>query len=240
MSAFGYCEEIDLIELVYPKIAPDNFTLKKLIEKLVKFKTSSGDTEICNEMTIEMSFSKAKINDDDDDENHNDYYQEYNKKEYLITDLIMDMQAKREFKINQLNAAFQKCGFPKLEGDKVTFIGTTFVRHGEKTPFLNHCIVLNDCHPIKDVDNCVIEEYSTEKEVLLAWQKLIMRQNPDFIMGYNIFGFDYEFMYQRAIENNCVEQFLKLSKKNEICGTKDNFQNKEDDGEEKEKRRISN
>ena len=99
----------------------------------------------------------------------------------------------------------------------------------------------NDCQTNRRQDNCVIEEYATEKEVLLAWQKLIMRQNPDFIMGYNIFGFDYEFMYQRAIENNCVEQFLKLSKnKNEICGTKDNFQNKEDDGRKEKTKRISN
>jgi len=63
---------------------------------------------------------------------------------------------------------------------------------------------------------------ATEREVLLAWQQLVQRENPDIIIGYNIFGFDYNFMFKRAEENNCVEDFLKLSRnKDEICATKD-------------------
>ena len=58
--------------------------------------------------------------------------------------------------------------------------------------------------------------------MLLAWQKLIQRENPDIVIGYNIFGFDYNFMFQRAEENNCVEEFLKLSRNvDEVCATKD-------------------
>jgi DNA polymerase elongation subunit (family B) len=56
----------------------------------------------------------------------------------------------------------------------------------------------------------------------LAWQQLVQRENPDIIIGYNIFGFDYEFMFRRAEENDCVEDFLRLSRnKEEICATKD-------------------
>jgi DNA polymerase elongation subunit (family B) len=111
--------------------------------------------------------------------------------------------------------------FPKLEGDKCTFIGSTFMNFGENEPNFNHCIVLNTCSNLP-IENSVVESYSTEKEVLLAWQKLVQRENPDIIIGYNIFGFDYEFMFRRAEENNCVEEFLKLSRnKDEICGTKD-------------------
>ena len=62
------------------------------------------------------------------------------------------------------------------------------------------------------IENSVIESYSSEKEVLLAWQQLVQRENPDIIIGYNIFGFDYQFMFNRAEENNCVEEFLKLSR----------------------------
>ena len=103
----------------------------------------------------------------------------------------------------------------------MTFIGSTFLKHGEEEPYLNHCIVLDTCD---DVYGAVIERYSKEKDVLLAWTKLIQRENPDIIIGYNIFGFDYQFMFNRAQElgMSCVKEFLKLSRnKNEICGTLD-------------------
>ena len=73
------------------------------------------------------------------------------------------------------------------------------------------------------MDNSIVESYNTEKEVLMAWQKLVQRENPDIIIGYNIFGFDYQFMFHRAEETGCVDEFLKLSRnKDEICATKDN------------------
>jgi DNA polymerase elongation subunit (family B) len=56
--------------------------------------------------------------------------------------------------------------------------------------------------------------------VLIAWTRLIQRENPDIIVGYNIFGFDYEFMFRRAEVNECAEEFLKLSRNlGEVCGT---------------------
>jgi DNA polymerase elongation subunit (family B) len=95
------------------------------------------------------------------------------------------------------------------------------MNYGEKDPNYNHCIVLNTCSKLP-LEKSEIETYNTEKDVLLAWQKLVQRENPDIIIGYNIFGFDYEFMFRRAEENNCVEDFLKLSRnKDEVCGTRD-------------------
>ena len=53
----------------------------------------------------------------------------------------------------------------------------------------------------------------------MAWKKLILKEDPDIIIGYNIFGFDYQFIHIRAQENNCEEEFLQLSRnKQEICG----------------------
>ena len=51
--------------------------------------------------------------------------------------------------------------FPRLEGDKVTFIGTTFMRYGEPLPYLNHCLVLNTCD---EVPGSIIETTNTEQE----------------------------------------------------------------------------
>ena len=112
--------------------------------------------------------------------------------------------------------------FPRVEGDNVTFIGSTFVKYGQNgnLPYLNHCIALDTCDSLeKEVPNSVVESYETEQEVLLAWTRLIQAENPDIIIGYNIFGFDYQFMFRRAVETQCYEEFLKLSRNNgEFCG----------------------
>ena len=128
----------------------------------------------------------------------------------------------RETKINMLNISLQEI-FPPVEGDKVTFIGSTFMTYGEKRPYLNHCIVVDTCDTLKDdVANSEIETYKTERELLLAWTRLIQHENPDIIIGYNICGFDYEFMFRRSLENSCENDFLRLSRnKGEFCGTRD-------------------
>jgi DNA polymerase elongation subunit (family B) len=100
------------------------------------------------------------------------------------------------------------------------------MNYGNQEPYKNHCIVLNSCSDMP-IQNSIIESYDTEREVLLAWQDLVQRENPDIVIGYNIFGFDYEFMFRRAEETGCVDEFLKLSRNNdEICGTKDKDTNK--------------
>jgi len=140
------------------------------------------------------------------------------KKRGTITDLLLDSEATRETKLVELNRTLTSV-FPPLQGDNVTFIGSTFVKYGEDKPYLNHCIARNTCDPVAGAE---IESYATEKEVLLAWTKLIQRENPDIVIGYNIFGFDYQFMFLRAKELGCEHAFLKLSrKKNEVCLKRD-------------------
>jgi DNA polymerase elongation subunit (family B) len=146
----------------------------------------------------------------------------YKNKQSTIVDIMCDKKFEREGKINELIISLSS-HFPKLEGDKVTFIGSTFVNYGEKEPYLNHCVVLNTCDTLEGVvPNSKIETYQTEKDVLCAWTDLVKKEDPDIIIGYNIFSFDYEFMFRRAQELNCVETFLKLSRNNdELCATTD-------------------
>ena len=144
----------------------------------------------------------------------------YRNEDSTIVDIMCDKRFEREGKINELIRSLRN-HFPPLEGDKVTFIGSTFMNYGEKEPYLNHCIVLNSCDKLA-VSNSEIETYDSERDVLLAWTKLVQRENPDIIIGYNIFSFDYEFMFRRSQELYCVEDFLKLSRnKDEICASKD-------------------
>ena len=213
-TAFGY-DNVDNIDKVYPINQPTIDLLDRLISSWIIHKISKTDKDsVTDEFTIEQMFHKQS--------NEDDTYEDYNKIDKKvkcdnIIALIENKDISRENKIIEITKTFKRTGFPELEGDKVTFIGSTFVKYGEATPYLNHCIALDTC---TEVAGSVIETYNTEKEVLLAWQKLIQRENPDIIIGYNIFGFDYEFMFRRAIETNCVEEFLKLSRnKGEICGS---------------------
>ena len=100
---------------------------------------------------------------------------------------------------------------PPLEGDKVTFIGSTFMYFGESDPYLNHGICLGDCNEF-DIENskCEIiccdkndEKDDNERDVLLEWKRMLQRHQPDVIIGYNIFGFDWKFLCDRASELNC-------------------------------------
>ena len=93
---------------------------------------------------------------------------------------------------------------PRRRGDEVIQIGTTFHKYGEQKCFFKHIITLKKCASIsgkeEDPDgNTMVESYTTEKEVLMAWAKLIEKIDPEIITGYNIWGFDWTFMYERAM-----------------------------------------
>jgi DNA polymerase elongation subunit (family B) len=98
--------------------------------------------------------------------------------------------------------------------DKIIMIATSFSRYGEDTCYARNVIVLGTCHNIPGVE---VIQCATESGVLQAWSQMIQRTNPDFITGWNIFGFDEEYMYQRClglqIWNN---EFRRLSRTNDL------------------------
>ena len=220
LTAFGY-ENMEQIELVYPKVSPKSkeevqCLCELWLESLVR--NLKSNDEHYNTNQIEHLFEKMALEEEDEDNGYKSHIKSYSDKKATIVDILCDKKFEREGKLNELNESLRKI-FPKLEGDKCTFIGSTFMKYGDTEPYFNHCIALNTCSSMP-IENSVVESYTTEKDVLLAWQQLIQRENPDIVIGYNIFGFDYEFMFRRAEENNCVEEFLKLSRNNgEICGT---------------------
>ena len=237
------------IYIVYPKGKPlSSAELDPKIEEWLKTKIRDRNTNN-EEHLIESLFENAnkafitketKEKEEDDaadsdsdgeqveEDEQPKYYtimksaESYKNKQSTIVDILSDKKFDREGKINELILSLRN-NFPPLEGDKVTFIGSTFVRYGEKEPYLNHCIALNSCDSLEGkVDNSQIETYNTEREVLNAWTNLVQRENPDIVIGYNIFGFDYEFMFRRSQELGCVEEFLRLSRnKDELCATID-------------------
>jgi DNA polymerase elongation subunit (family B) len=99
--------------------------------------------------------------------------------------------------------------------DKIIQIGTTYCRFGEDDCYLKTIITLKTCDPIEGVE---VIQCATEKELLLAWTRLIVRTNPDVLAGYNIYGFDYPYLEARARLLGCYTAFCKLSRiKNVQC-----------------------
>jgi len=225
-TAFGYDDMIN-IDKVYPKMKPSMATLNKLLERFFSINIQSVNETDGDENTIEKMFERMN-NDEDEDED--EYIGGFGKKSRKSVDtsvenvvvMMNNSDFKREDKLDKMTEVFKHVDFPELEGDKVTFIGSTFLRYGEEKPYLNHCVVLDTCSDIKEIENSKIESYKTERQMLLAWKDLIIKEDPDIIIGYNIFGFDYQFIHIRARENSCEEEFLKLSRNiNELCGSKD-------------------
>ena len=209
------------IEFVYPKCPISKEDLDRRIDELLKIPIRSLNKEIIRDNITIHDMINNSLNDVKDGNIVDAKNKKRNmklKKNTTLVDLLNIKKYDREDKLNEINRLFIK-KLPKLEGDKVTFIGSTFMKYGDDEPYFNHCIALDTCD---DVDNAEIERYDTEREVLLAWTKLIQRENPDIIIGYNIFGFDYSFMFYRAKENYCLDSFIQLSRnKDEYCCKKD-------------------
>ena len=217
-TSFGFEESVEDIDLIYVKKTITKEKLHELLCEIHKlnvskiddmdydYKTSKIDDEVHEEVTEERELPfwlKNKSN-------------KYKKKGTLI-DLLND-DIERDVKIHNLNNILTY-KLPKVEGDKITFIGSTFMKYGDTKPYVNHCISSDTC---ENIEGAVIEQCNNEKELMLAWTKIIQKEDPDILIGYNIFGFDYQFMFSRAKELNIMNSFMKLSRnKNELCYNKD-------------------
>jgi DNA polymerase delta subunit 1 len=99
--------------------------------------------------------------------------------------------------------------FPQYnrKNDKVIQIGTTIHKYGERECYLRHIVTLKDCNPIKGT---VVETYSDEARLLIGWANFVHSLDPDILAGYNIYGFDMEYMYRRAEYVGCEDIFNEL------------------------------
>ncbi len=69
-----------------------------------------------------------------------------------------------------------------------------------------------------NLEGCNIVNFETEKDLLMGFKAYVDEHDIDIITGWNIFGFDLEFIYKRAIINDCPSEFFELGKlKDQIC-----------------------
>ena len=66
------------------------------------------------------------------------------------------------------------------------------------------------------IPGAVVEQYKTEREVILAWIRFVKRLDPDLISGYNIFGFDFSYLYHRAEDLGLKREIDSLGRVNRV------------------------
>ena len=239
LTSFGF-SKFDDVDLVYPKRVVDKERALQLIqilqnESMETARTANKEEDNSHLFTIDAMFEEMRTmanqsgtgEEGGDNEEGTDPKVFWNKKakkvktdkKATLIDILLHEDYDRDEKIRLCDDVITRL-FPQLEGDKVTFIGSTFMRYGDSAPYLNHCIALNGINPVDGstvccdpVEGATIECADDEQELLMKWTKIIQQENPDIIIGYNIFGFDYEFMFRRAQENHCENEFLLLSRR---------------------------
>lgn len=161
----------------------------------------------CETVVADAPDADAPDADADDSDSESERLEGWTvNKKWAVWQLLASLETPYAEKVTALTQALN-CVFPALQGDKCTFIGSVFYKQGDDAPYLNHCVVLNTCSP---VENAEIVSCADERELLLAWQAVIEREDPDIVIGYNTFGFDEQFLFHRALENNCADTFLEL------------------------------
>ena len=81
---------------------------------------------------------------------------------------------------------------PRNPHDVVFQIGMTTKTFGQES-MTRHCLCL------KKTSGPDVESFETERDLLDAFQKYMVKMDPDIITGWNIFGFDLEFLHFRSV-----------------------------------------
>jgi DNA polymerase delta subunit 1 len=86
-------------------------------------------------------------------------------------------------------------------------IAFTLKRLGEKEIYKRTCLVFGPHTPDPD-----IVQFETEKDLLIGFKNYIREHDIDILTGWNIWGFDLEYLYKRAMVVDCLDQFNELGK----------------------------
>ena len=102
-------------------------------------------------------------------------------------------------------------GFPQfiIKGDAVIQIGTTVEMFGKPEYSYRYISTLGECD---DIENARVDKCETEEEVITKWLDFMSKLDPDIVTGYNINGFDFEYLYRRAEMYKIDHKFIKLSR----------------------------
>jgi DNA polymerase delta subunit 1 len=110
----------------------------------------------------------------------------------------------------ECNSSTGKFPDANIPDDACFQIAISLCKFGSDEPYDKTCLCYKQTDP--NLEGCDIRSYATEREMLEAFQKYLHAKDVDIITGWNIFGFDMEYIYKRAQINKCHYDFYNLGK----------------------------
>lgn len=195
----------------YSKLTKDILDLYRKI----KFKDSEKKEEFIN-LCLKQAFELQEVDLHNIKYNINNVYTKKSKKPTItqiekVSKTIVSVFTQYRTKDEHLEniTTVLNDNFPDVEGDKVIQIGITIQKYGELDCFHRHILTLGGCDEIK---NSTVQAFKDEKSLLLSFVKFIQTLDPDILTGYNIFGFDWKYLYDRSLELKIMNQFCNLGR----------------------------
>jgi len=116
----------------------------------------------------------------------------------------------------ECNSSTGKFPNPNVKDDACFQIAVSLCTFGNDEPYDKTCF----CYKKTDsnLDGCTIVSFDTEREMLEAFQQYIHQKDIDIMTGWNIFGFDFDYIYTRAFIVGCNPEFFRMGKlKSQVC-----------------------
>ncbi len=212
------------IHYVFTKdgMKPKDSTIKGLIEEVIKIcdrpeLTVRGNRQLkegTQKVLRRWVNKKDKFKPDESIPNEKNVYEleelirDVAKEDKLDSNNLYIKVFNKDVCITLLTNLFDK-HFPKVEGDPVIQIASVIYKYGDPNICYRHIVTLDTCDPIEGAE---VVACMDESDVLIEWANFINKLDPDIMTGYNIFGFDYSFLYYRAQELGVLEEFSKISR----------------------------
>jgi len=83
-----------------------------------------------------------------------------------------------------------------INKDAIISVGTSYATYGVDQPYKQTIHQLLHCDPIDGVD---VNVYTDERTMLNAWLNELESEHVDCITGYNIWGFDWQYLDARSV-----------------------------------------
>lgn len=82
--------------------------------------------------------------------------------------------------------------------DRIFSISMTFQQYLKPETRKDYVIIIGPSNPVENVITITVD---SEEEVIEKFYELIEKEDPDVFIGYNIFGFDYDYMDARILDS---------------------------------------
>jgi len=113
----------------------------------------------------------------------------------------------------ECNSSTGKFPDPNVPDDACFQIAISLCKFGSDEPYDKTCLCFKKTD--KNIEGSNIISFDTEREMLLAFKRYLNEKDIDIMTGWNIFGFDLEYIYKRAAMVGCGVEFYQLGKLND-------------------------